>query len=93
METLYLLKVDSKMQNPDLQSLELSSASPMNYSFKDAHKNTLRSQNSHKVDKDLTWIIKRVEAEHGETLKELEPLIRAHNPKNYGFGAAHLRSM
>lgn len=82
MEALYLLEVDYKIQNLDLLSLELLSASSMNSSLKDAHKNTLRSENSHSVAKVSRWLTKRMEAEHGEGLKELKPLNMAYNSKN-----------
>lgn len=71
MRNLYLMKVDYEVQSLDPQSLKLPNPSPMNSSFGDAHKNTLRPQISHKVARVLTYLNKGLEDEHGEALKEL----------------------
>lgn len=80
MQTLYLLMVDDEVQSLDLQSTEPKNASPMDSFFKNAHKNTQRLQNLHKVARGSRTLNMRVKVEHWEALMELEPLNRVHNP-------------
>lgn len=80
MQTLHLMEVDDEVQSLDIQSLELTNASPTDSFLKNAHKNHIMASKLSQVARVMRRPNIGVEVEHREILMELEILNMDHNP-------------